>query len=311
MSLDLVFFGTPELARVSLQAVLEAGHRVRAGVCQPDRPAGRGRRLSSAPVAQACRQWEVDLLQPESVRGEAFAGLIRALRPDLLVTVAYGRILPPELLEAPRIMALNLHFSLLPALRGAAPYNWALIRGLAETGVTTIEMVPQLDAGPILLQRPTPIGSRETAADLAARLSRLGAELLVETLDRLEKGSLTPVPQDESLVSLAPPLRPEDGWLDPSRPAGEAYDRARGVTPWPGPSLAYGGKRLKVFELDFDRDRPAGEPGAVVALGDRGLKVACGQGHLYLGLVQHPGKKPVTAAQAAGGAGPRPGDILA
>jgi methionyl-tRNA formyltransferase len=310
VSLDLVFFGTPELARVSLQAVLEAGHRVRAGICQPDRPAGRGRKISSPPVAQACRIWEVDLLQPGSVREPEFLDRIRALKPDLLVTVAFGRILPPELLDIPRIMPLNLHFSLLPALRGAAPYNWALIRGLARTGVSTIRMVSALDAGPVLMQKPTPIGPRETAGELAARLSVLGAELLVETLDRLEKGSLSPQPQDEAQVSLAPPLKPRDGWLDPSRPAREVYDRARGVVPWPGPSLAYGRKRLKVFDLDLDQDPPLGKPGEVVALEERGLKMACAQGHLFLGRVQHPGKRPVTAAQAAGGAGPRPGDAL-
>ena len=208
MSLDLVFFGTPELARVSLQAVLEAGHRVKAGVCQPDKPAGRGRRISSPPVAQACRIWEVDLLQPGSVRGPRFLDRIKALKPDLLVTVAYGRILPPELLEAPRIMPLNLHFSLLPGLRGAAPYNWALIRGLAETGVTTIRMVPQLDAGPILMQRPTPIDPQETAVDLAARLSCLGAELLVESLTGWKRAHSRPSPR----------TRPWSAWLHPLSP---------------------------------------------------------------------------------------------
>ena len=311
MSLNLVFFGTPELARVSLQAVLEAGHRVKAGVCQPDRPAGRGRKISSPPVAEACRLWEVELLQPGSVKDGRFVDRIRSLKPDLLVTVAYGRILPPDLLETPGIMPLNLHFSLLPALRGAAPYNWALIRGMTRTGVTTIRMVPALDAGPILMQRATDIGPRETAQELAARLSGLGAGLLVETLDRLEKDLLQPYPQDESLVSLAPPLKPEDGWLDPSLKARELYDRARGVIPWPGPSLALGRRRLKVFDLAFDRDRPLGRPGEVVGLEEQGLKVACGEGHLFLGRIQHPGKKPVLATQAVGGAGPRPGDILA
>ena len=311
MSLRVVFFGTPEMARAALSAVVQTGHNVLAGVCQPDRPAGRGRKLKLPQVKEECGLLGVPVLQPESVKNEDFITDLAALEPDVLCVVAYGRILNQRILDIPRLMPVNLHFSLLPELRGAAPHNWALINGLAETGVSTIKMVRQLDAGPVLAQRRTRIEPAETAGELLSRLTELGAQVLVETLDGLEKGTLTPVEQDEARVTYAPMLEPRDGWLDLSQPARAVFDRARGVVPWPGPSLAYGDKRLKIFDLAWDQEPAQAEPGTVTGLVPGGYRVACGQGSLLVGQVQHPGKKPVQADQAAGGAGPRVGERLA
>ena len=311
MSLRVVFFGTPEMARAALSAVIEAGHQVLAGVCQPDRPAGRGRRLKPPRVKEACDLLGVPVLQPESIRDCDFFDRLAALEPDVLCVVAYGRILNRKILDIPKIMPVNLHFSLLPELRGAAPHNWALIRGLTETGVTTIKMVERLDAGPVLAQLRTRIDPAETAEELLSRLTGLGARALVETLSDLEKGALNPVAQDEERVTYAPMLEPRDGWLDLSLPAQAVYDRARGVVPWPGPSLAYGDRRLKVFDLAWDGEPVQAEPGTVVDLKSRGYRVACGRGSLVVGRVQHPGKKPVQAEQAVRGSGPRVGERLA
>ena len=310
MSLRVVFFGTPEMARAALTAVVRAGHRVLAGVCQPDRPAGRGRKLKPPQVKEECGLLGVPVLQPESIKDSGFKEELATLKPDVLVVVAYGRILDREILDIPRIMPVNLHFSLLPQLRGAAPHNWALIQGLAETGVTTIRMVSKLDAGPILLQRRTLIEPRETADRLLGRLTELGAEVLVETLQGLEKGSIDPVDQDEGRVTLAPMLDSRTGRLDPSLPSARVFDLARGVVPWPGPTLAYGDKRLKVFDLDWDREPAEADPGTVVEIGPKGYRIACNGGHLVVGRVQHPGKKPIPAAQAAHGSGPRVGERL-
>ena len=312
MSLRVVFFGTPEMARTALAAVAGAGHQVLAGVCQPDRPAGRGRKLKVPQVKEECGLLGVPVLQPESLRKSSFADDLAALEPDVLAVVAYGRILSQELLDIPRIMPVNLHFSLLPQLRGAAPHNWALIRGLEETGVSTIKMVPRLDAGPVLLQRRVDIRPGENAQELLARLTLLGARVLVETLEGLEKGTIQPRDQDEAQATLAPLLESQDGWLDPARPAQEVFDRARGVVPWPGPSLAYGHKRLKVFDLALapETSRAEAPPGTIVALEEGRFRVACGRGGLLIGRVQHPGKKPVAAQEAARGSGPRVGEVL-
>jgi len=310
VSLGVIFLGTPEPARTSLQAILRAGHDVLAVVCQPDRPAGRGRKLKPPPVKSECQDRSLDVLQPESITDPQFAARLKALQPDVLVTVAYGQILPQAILDVPGLMPINLHFSLLPALRGAAPVNWAIINGLEETGVSVIQMVRALDAGPILKQKATAIKPLETAGQLAARLSAMGADLLVQTLAGLEAGTIEPRAQDESRASLAPVLKPADGHLDLSQPARRVQARGRGVTPWPGASVAFGDQRLKLFGLAFDESPAQDRPGQIVDLGPLGFKIACGQGHLFAAQVQHPGKRPVEAAAAARGAGPRVGDRL-
>lgn len=310
MSLKVVFMGTPEMARVSLEEVLRAGHQVRAGVCQPDRKAGRGRKLTAPPVKDACRDWAVPVIQPETAKTPEFLAQLKEIEPDVLVTVAFGQILPQAVLDVPKLMPINLHFSLLPELRGAGPVNWAIINGLARTGVSTIRMTAGLDAGPVLLARATEIGRTETAGELAERLSRLGAEVLIETLSGLEAGGIVERPQDGSRATLAPMLGPRDGILDFSHEARLVQARGRGVTPWPGAKVGYGEKLLKVYDLDYEDSAHQAQPGEVISAGPEGFRVGCGQGSLLIGRVQHPGKKPLAAIQAVNGAGPKVGEIL-
>jgi len=310
VSLRIIFFGTPEVARVSLAALVEEDLAPVAVVSQPDRPAGRGRRLQPPPVKVEALARGLEVLQPEKIKDEAFLARLAGLRPDALVTVAYGRILPAGLLELPRLKPLNLHFSLLPAYRGAAPVAWALINGETSTGLSVIEMVPRLDAGPILAQEEVAIEPGETAGQLGLRLAERGARLLIETLRDLAAGRLEPRDQDESRASYAPPLKPEDGRLDFGQPARALECRGRGVTPWPGARVGFGDLTLKLSGFASDQAQPEAEPGRVVGLGPLGYKIACGRGHLYAAQVQHPGKKPQAARQAAGGAGPRVGDWL-
>ncbi len=310
MSLRIIFGGTPETARPSLKALFASGHEVAAVITQPDRPAGRGRKLTPPPVKVEASTLGLEVHQFASAKDPKLLKLLEGLRPDVLAVAALGLILPRAVLDACRVMPVNLHFSLLPALRGAAPVNWALIQGFQETGVTTIKMVEGLDEGPILGQRATPIGPHETVGELAARLAQMGAGLLVETLNDLAAGRLEPRPQDQAQASYAPPLRPADGRLDLSQPARMVQARGRGVTPWPGASLGYGPIRLKVYDLDFDQAAPQGEAGVIVDLGPLGFKVACGSGHLFIGRIQHPGRRAIKAAEAVRGAGPRPGERL-
>lgn len=306
----VVYFGTPDESVASLQALLEAGYDLAAVVTQPDRPAGRGRRLTPPPVKKAAQAQGLTVIQPKTCRHGEITGRIKELSPDFIVTVACGFILPADILALARLAPVNLHFSLLPALRGAAPVAWALINSQEETGVTTIEMVPDLDAGPVFLQRQVSIDPQETAGELTERLAGLGAGLLVKTLEGLTEGRIQPQPQDETAATWAPALKAAEGRLDLTQPARRVRDRVRGVTPWPGASVGYAGKRLKVFDCAFNQNEAGAEPGRVVALGPAGFKVACGQGHLYIGRVQHPGKRPVASAEAARGAGPRVGERL-
>lgn len=306
----IVFFGTPEMARISLAALADAGADIAAVVSKPDTRAGRGRRMRPPAVKVEALERGLEVVQPESVRNPEFLSWLKGMRPDLLVVIAYGHLLPRNVLDVPRIMPVNLHFSLLPAWRGPAPVNWAVANGDFESGVTTMLMDAGMDTGPVLIQWALPIDRHETAGELSARLSYLGADLLVETVDRISRGEVKPQEQDDTASSYAGPLRPTDGHLDFTRPAREVEAWARGMTPWPGPFASLGERRIKLFDFDFDTEEPGGEPGEVVEVGPRGLKVAAGRGHVLIGKVQHPGKKAIPAKAAAGGSGPRPGDRL-
>jgi methionyl-tRNA formyltransferase len=306
----LLFMGTPDFAVPALDALVEAGHEVAGVVAQPDKPQGRGNQLQSPPVAVRARELGLELRQPRAVRSGAFPEWVEGLRLDVAVVVAYGRILTPRLLSAPRLGCINIHASLLPRYRGAAPIQWAVVRGEAETGVCTMQMEEGLDTGPVLLRRATPIGPEETSPELWQRLSRLGAEMIVETLARLPE--LRPEPQDHAAHSLAPMLRKEDGLLDWSRPAQELHNQIRGLLPWPGCHSALRGEPLKLLAA-----RPAPEvelcpalrPGELIATTPR-LLVATGQGALEILQAQLPGRKAQPGAALAHGARLRPGERL-
>lgn len=300
------FFGTPTFALVTLKALHAAGHELALVVAQPDKPAGRGNTVQPPVTVEYASLYDIPTLQPAKVRTPEFAERIEAAKLDLIVVVAYGRILTPRVLAAPRLGCINVHGSLLPRWRGAAPVQWAVLAGDAETGVCTMQMEEGLDTGPILLTARTPIGPRETAGALYDRLAELGAGLAVETLQRLD--SLTPQPQATDGVTYARMLEKADGKLDFTRTACELDLQIRGTSPWPGAFATFRDQPLKILEAvpvtpsvarSMDTRLPPGliGRGAVVGTGD-----AAGEGSLQLLRVQLPGKKPVSGADFMNGA---------
>ncbi|HKQ61459.1 MAG TPA: methionyl-tRNA formyltransferase, partial [Candidatus Polarisedimenticolaceae bacterium] len=274
----LVFLGTPSAAVPALAALLRAGHEVARVVTQPDRPVGRSRRPAPPPVKQAALDAGLELLQPRRVKDEEFPAALRSAAPELLVVVAYGRILSDAVLELAPRGAINLHFSLLPRYRGAAPVQWALARGETTTGVSTMRIVSRLDAGDVLLQRAVPIAAGEHAPALEQRLAAIGAELLVATLAGLARGELRGTPQDEAQATYAPLLHRADGELDPTLAAPLLEGHVRGFDPWPGSWVRVepGGRRLRLVEARALDERGEQAPGSVLELRRDGLVVACG-----------------------------------
>jgi methionyl-tRNA formyltransferase len=270
----LIFLGTPEFAVPTLERVVEAGHQVAAVITQPDRPKGRAQDLAAPAVKQAALRLGIPVHQPERVRRPEAVELIRALAPEAMVVVGYGQIIPQSVIDIPPLGILNVHASLLPKYRGAAPVQWAIARGETGTGVTTMRIDAGLDTGDILLQARTEIGLEETAVELAARLADMGAGLLVETLDGLVRGTITARKQDPAAATLAPILRKEDGLIDWTRPAAEIHNRVRGFQPWPGASTRFRGRQLRIW-----RSRLAGAvdgvPGSLHP-GKGRLMVSCG-----------------------------------
>ena len=308
----ILFWGTSEFAVPSLAALLGEGHDVVGVVTQPDRPAGRGRELRASPVKQLAEDERLPVLQPERARGEAFLEQIAALEPELSVVVAYGQILKRDVLELPPRGSVNLHASLLPRLRGAAPINWAIMQGDDVTGVTVMRMVEQLDAGPILRQVEEPIGPDETAADLFVRLSELGAEALLEALTLMELGELPERAQDESEATYAPKLDRATARIDWSASALEVGRKLRGLDAVPGAWTMHRGAELKLFRPQLADDERAGAPGTVLRVEPsdpaQGMLVACGGGALWVREAAPAGKRRMTVSEWARGRGVEPGD---
>lgn len=296
----IVFMGTPEFAVRSLEACLEVGEVV-AVVTQPDKPRGRGQELAISPVKALALQRGLPVLQPPKIRGTPFHEEVRALRPDVGVVTAYGKILPQELLDAPANGCVNVHASLLPRFRGAAPIQWAIAAGDPETGVCLMKMDAGLDTGPVIDRREHPIGPQDTAATLHDALSVLGGALIRESLPRYLRGELKPVAQPSEGVVLAPLIKKEDGRLDFTRPAVELERRTRAFHPWPGTYTSLGGKTLKVLKASAGQGR--GAPGEVLAAGAGGVEVACGEGSLLLLEVQLEGKRAMSVGEFLAGHG--------
>src|SRR5271169_1047249 len=243
----LVFCGTPRFAVPTLEALVAAGHSVPLVVTQPDRPRGRGMELAASPVKEAAIRLGIPLAQPAAIKNNAeFLALLEALHPDAIIVVGYGRIIPQWMIDLPRFGNLNLHASLLPKYRGAAPIQWAIANGESVTGVTTMRIDSGLDTGDILMQREIPILGDDTAETLGLKLAGIGADLMVETLRGLKNGSVRPTPQDHAQATLAPILKKEDGRMDFARGAEELFNRLRGFQPWPGAFTTFKGKTLQV-----------------------------------------------------------------
>jgi methionyl-tRNA formyltransferase len=301
----VVFMGTPEFAVPPLAALAATGHELLAVVAQPDRPAGRGQALREPATKRWARERGVRVLQPEKVRDGRLAKELAALRPDVLCVAAYGRILGADLLALAPFGAVNVHGSLLPRYRGAAPIQWAIAQGDRETGVSIMQMDEGLDTGDVLLQRALAIEPLDTALSFAPRLAALGGEALADALALLADGRIVPVPQEGSRATLAPILTREHGRIDWARPARETLDRLRGFTPWPGAWTTLDGKVLKVLEASAEAapaDLGGAAPGSAAALAGRGLAVACGAGTaLVVTRLQLEGKGPQAAADFLNG----------
>ncbi len=309
MSLDLVFCGTPRFAVPTLEKLVAAGDRVHLVVTQPDRPKGRGLDLVASPVKQSALHLNLPLTQPERIKtNEEFRARLIALRPDAIIIVGYGRIIPQWMLDLPPLGNINLHASLLPKYRGAAPIQWAIAHSETVTGVTTMRIDAGLDTGDILFQRELAIAPDDTSETLAPRLAAIGADLVVETLRRLQAGSVHPRPQDNSQSSLAPILKKEDGLVDFSRSASSIFNRMRGFQPWPGAYTKFRGKNLQILQAQPVSDTLP--PAALHPQGDR-LLVGCGHNtSLELLEIQLEGKKRSSARDFIHGYRPHPGEKL-
>ncbi len=294
-SLNLVFCGTPQFAAPTLDRLVEAGFRVELVVTQPDRPKGRGLELLFPPVKQRALQLGLPITQPETIKkNEAFRTQLTALKPDAIIIVGYGRIVPQWMLDLPPLGNINLHASLLPKYRGAAPIQWAIACGETVTGVTTMKIDAGLDTGDILQQQEVSIVPDDTAETLASKLAAIGAELVVETLRGLQADSIRPRPQDNAHATLAPILKKEDGLIDFSQPANEILNRMRGFQPWPGAYSKFRGKNLQIWRATaLDRALLSSE----IKVENDHLLVGCGQSTaIELLEVQVEGKKRTSAA---------------
>lgn len=294
----LIFMGTPQFAVPSLEAILAAGEEVAAVVTQPDRPRGRGQVVTFSPVKELACAWNLPVLQPHRLKDPEFIRALARLEPELIIVVAYGRILPPEILALPAMGSLNVHASLLPRYRGAAPINWTLVKGDKMTGVTIQWLRQELDAGPIFLQEQVPISVDDNFGTLYARLADAGAALLVQSLDVLRRGETVKVPQNEAEVTLAPPITREMRRLHWELAAPEVAGWIRALDPKPGAAAQWRGNVLKVFGARVKK--PEGNlaaPGTVLRLTPQGLEIACGQGSVTVKDVQLAGHKRLVAEE--------------
>ncbi len=300
MRFRVVFFGTPDFAVPSLRALIEGPDEVVGVICQADRPAGRGQKVRMPPIKVMAQEHGVPVEQPTKIRNQAFEDLLRAWNPDVIVVTAYGRILPSNILELPPHGCINVHASLLPKYRGAAPIQWAIARGESETGVTVMQMNEAMDEGDSLLQRSTPIGESETAAELSERLSGLGAEALMDALAALDRGELVATPQDHAAMTLAPMIAKTDGEIDWSASAEEIAHRCRGFHPWPSCFTHLDGKLLKIHRSLAVPSVSHSRPGTIT-VADETIHIATGDGTLVVQELQLEGKKRLSARDFARG----------
>lgn len=305
----LVFMGTPDFAVPCLESLIAAGHEIAAVYSQPDKPVGRKREVVPTPVKRCALAHGLSVCQPETLRDPEQTERLRQLRPDAAVVVAYGKLIPADMLAVPPLGFINVHASLLPKYRGAAPIQWAVVNGEQRTGVTTMLLNEGMDTGDLLETAATPIGEEETAGQLFERLSVMGAALIVSTLDKWKKGTLTPIQQDESKATLAPIIKKEMAVLDFSQPADSLACRVRGFNPWPVAYTVLDGKRLKVFAAAVGGKTSA--PAGTVTRSDTALCVACGDGReLVLTDIQLEGAKRMPSADWLKGRAIAPGTLL-
>lgn len=297
----IVFMGTPDFAVPSLEALLKSEHQVVGVVTQPDRPKGRGQEVFFSPVKIVCQREGIPVLQPLKMKDPVFLDELRQWRPDVIAVTAYGRILPPAILTLPPRGCINVHGSLLPKYRGAGPIQWAIIRGEQVTGITTMFMAEGMDTGDMLLQETVEIRPDDTAGTLAPRLAEVGGRLLVETLRRLEAGTLTPQPQDDAQATMAPLLKKEDGVVNWTLSAMEIANRVRGLSPWPGAYTRVNGERWVLWRVAVGLETSGAVPGTVTKVSKDRVEVATGDGTIQLIEIQPSNSRRMTMAQYLAG----------
>jgi methionyl-tRNA formyltransferase len=304
-ALRIVFCGTPEFAVPSLRRLAERPEfSIEAVITQPDRPRGRGHHVSSSAVKEAALEIGLHVFQPETIKSESSQDFLKRVAPDAVVIIAYGQIIPARLLTIPRLGWLNLHASLLPHYRGAAPIHWAIANGESITGLTTMQIDAGMDTGPTLLRREAEIGTDETAPELAARMSALGADLVAESLLRFDRAEISPAPQNQNHASYAPILKKEDGRIDWTSPAQKIYNRMRGFAPWPGSYSTFRGQTCQIWGYPQTIDTAGAPiaPGEIV-VSSKEIFVVCGEGTLLrLDSIQVEGRKKTSAREFANGA---------
>ena len=306
--LKVLFMGTPSFALPSLQALINADCSIQGVVTQPDRPKGRGKQLLPSPVKELALKEGLNVFQPEKIRNEAFIGQLRDLSPDVIVVVAFGQILPSQILTIPPLGCVNVHGSLLPAYRGAAPVNWAVVNGEKESGVTTMLMDEGLDTGDMLLKKKVIIDANNTSEVLYHKISIAGADLLVETLNGLSSGQIKAIKQDDGCSSYAPLLKKGDGLIDWSKDAEHIVNLIRGMLPWPTACTLLKGKTLKIFKSEQRVE--GGKAGTVLSVDKASFQVAAGKGSVLICELQLEGKKKMNTGEFLRGFSVKVGDVL-
>ena len=287
----IVFMGTPDIAATCLKKIIDDGFQVVGVYTQPDRPKNRGMKLAFSPVKEVAIAHDLPVFQPENFREDETVEQLHALNPDVVAVVAYGRILPQRVLDIPAKGCINIHASILPAYRGSAPYQWAVLDGCKETGVTAMYLCREMDAGDMIDVSRTPIGPEETAGELLDRLALLGADLLSNTLKKIEDGTVTATPQDAALATYAPMLDKSMCPINWEKTAQQVHDHVRGMNPWPVATAEFGGKRFKIYTTVITDEQTNKKPGTVLGLTKTGLRVACGDGVVEIRVLQAEGGK--------------------
>lgn len=306
--MNILFFGSAHFAIPTLHAIVSSKHKIVGVVTQPDKPAGRGQKETACPVALATRELRLKLFQPDSLKEDKEIQKLLSTKPDVLVVVAYGKLLPETLIRSVPKEAVNLHPSLLPKYRGAAPVQWSILNGDSVTGISTMKLASEMDTGNVYLQKEVSISAEETAEDLQSRLSLLGADLILNTLQGIENGSFIATPQDSSKVILAPKLTKEMGHLDFKKPAKELYNYVRGLQPWPNAYCFLGDKKINIFKAHIVEMSGPEKPGTILDVNP--LKIQCGRGALELLEVQMEGKKRMHAREFLNGHPMKKGEIF-
>jgi len=308
--MNVIFMGTPDFAVSTLEGLIKSNHKIIAVVTRPDRPKGRGREILPSPVKVVAEANKIDVLQPEKVKEPDFVKKLREYIADCIVVVAFGQILPNEILSFPRYGCINLHASILPKYRGAAPINWALIKGEIKTGVTSMLMNEEMDTGDMLIQREVEIKEDDNAGTLYDMLSRIGSDVVLETLECLEKGEIKRVKQDASIATYAPKLKKEDCLIDWSIGAKKIVNKIRGLTPALGAYTSYNGKRLKITNAEYLIKEVKAEKGEVFEVNRNGIKVICGDGLVIIKNLQPEGKRVMGVGEFISGHNIKAGEIL-